>query len=70
MEKGAGSEKASDCVSSRRLSLHELLWEEAGVGAGAGSNRESVREGKQTVWFLVRLSHCGEVFLAGLATVG
>lgn len=36
LEKGPGSEQASNCVLSRRLSLYELHWEEAGVGAGAG----------------------------------
>lgn len=40
------------------------------LGLYLGSNRGSVRDGKQTVWFLMKLSPCGEVFLAGLAAVG
>lgn len=39
------------------------------LGLELGGSRK-LRDSKQTVWFLMKLSHCGEVFLAGLAAVG
>lgn len=65
-------------VLSRRLSLHELLesrqQRQVGrkqvLGLELVRNRGSVRDGKATVRFLLKLSHSGEIFRTELSAVG
>lgn len=77
-EKCQDEERLLDCVLSRRLPLHELLdsrqqrhvGRKQVLGMELVSNRGSVRDGKATVWFLLKLSHSGEIFQSELSAVG
>lgn len=70
MGKCQDEKRLLDCVLSRKLSLHELLerrqqrhvGRKQVLGLELVSNRGSVRDGKATVWFLLKLSHSGEMF--------